>query len=332
MQVATGPTVGMEAVPVKETVLLFPFDKGQEATLRGKLLVLFRDTVETFKLRITAMVVLTSWAGFRLGAMQSGTRPFSLALLEALFGIGLVTCGASVLNEVIERHSDAKMLRTANRPLAAGRMGVLYGALLGVSCIACGSLWLVILANFLTGILTLLTAITYVALYTPLKRLTPLATFVGAFPGAMPPLLGWTAMRGKVEWPALALFAILFTWQIPHFMAIAWLYREDYRRARIRMLPVVHPDGRSTAQVALADLLLLLPISLLPYFLHVAGPWYFVAAIFLGLFYLLYTVRFFRAMHTPEAGASRNFARALLKASVVYLPLLLAALMLNATS
>ncbi|HET9087705.1 MAG TPA: protoheme IX farnesyltransferase, partial [Acidobacteriaceae bacterium] len=176
----------------------------------------------------------------------------------------------------------------------------------------------------------LLTAVMYVGIYTPLKRVTTLATFVGAFPGAMPPLIGWTAARGSIEWPAVALFAIVFVWQFPHFMAIAWLYREDYARAGIRMLPVVQPDGWSTATEALVYAILMIPVSLAPWYLHIAGRFYGVAACVLGLVYLAYTVRFTRI--TRASGSqSRLYARALLKASVIYLPLLLTVLMLNAT-
>jgi protoheme IX farnesyltransferase len=247
-----------------------------------------------------------------------------------LLGVALVTCGSSVLNQVFERRTDALMLRTSRRPLAAGRLGLVYGVLLGMATIISGSIWLACRANPVTGILTLLTAVTYVGIYTPLKRHTTLATFIGAFPGAMPPLIGWTAARGAIEWPAVALFAILFVWQFPHFMAIAWLYREDYGRAGIRMLPVVEPDGWSTAMEALIYAIIMIPVSLLPYFLHVDGRTYFLSAMILSLGYLLYTVRFFRIAYTSDASQSRRDARALLKASVIYLPLLLAVMMLNA--
>ncbi|MEO7005249.1 MAG: protoheme IX farnesyltransferase, partial [Acidobacteriaceae bacterium] len=181
----------------------------------------------------------------------------------------------------------------------------------------------------ITGTLTLLTAVMYCGIYTPLKRYTTLATFIGAFPGAMPPLIGWTAARGSIEWPAVALFAILFVWQFPHFMAIAWLYRDDYARAGIRMLPVVQPDGWSTVTEALVYAVLMIPISLVPYYLHIAGNFYFAAAILLGAVYLFYTVRFSRITRCSPS-ESRKLARALLKVSVIYLPLLLAVLMLNA--
>ena len=189
------------------------------------------DYRELFKVRVTTMVVITAWAGFYLGSMRSGITSVQTQLIETLLGMGLVSAGSSALNQAIERKSDAKMIRTANRPLPAGRIGLAHSIVLGMAAIIGGALWLTWSTNLLTGTLTLLTAFSYVAIYTPLKRYTTLATFIGAFPGAMPPLIGWVAARGVIEWPAVALFAILFVWQFPHFMAIAWLYREDYGRA-----------------------------------------------------------------------------------------------------
>jgi protoheme IX farnesyltransferase len=288
------------------------------------------DTVTLFKLRVTALVVMTAWAGFYLGEVQSGISSFNPALWDTLLGVALVSCGASALNQVMERRTDARMLRTAQRPMAAGRMSLGFGVLLGMAAIIAGSLWLLVTTNPVTGTLTLLTAVLYVGIYTPLKRFTTLATFIGAFPGAMPPLIGWTAARGAIEWPGVALFAILFIWQFPHFMAIAWLYREDYGRAGIRMLPVVEPDGWSTATEALIYAILMVPVSLVPYYLHLAGRFYWATALLLGLVYLAYTIRFTRITRSP-ASDSRRYARSLLKVSVIYLPLLLIVLMLNAT-
>jgi protoheme IX farnesyltransferase len=178
--------------------------------------------------------------------------------------------------------------------------------------------------------LALLTAFSYVAIYTPLKRVTAMATFIGAFPGAMGPLLGWTAARGRIEWQGVALFAILFVWQFPHFMAIAWLYRHDYARAGIRMLPVVQPDGWSTVAQAVVFAVAMIPVSLAPWRLGMAGGTYAVAALLLGLFYLAYTVRFGRILRAGSETESRMLARDLLKVSVIYLPLLLTALMVCA--
>jgi len=288
------------------------------------------DTISTFKLRVTTLVVITAWAGYYLGATRSGINSFNSTLLDTLIGVALVSCGASALNQAEERRTDALMNRTSKRPLAAGRLSLGYGVLIGMLAIMAGSLWLVARTNPITGTLTLLTAVTYVGIYTPLKRYTTMATFIGAFPGAMPPLIGWTAARGTIEWPAVALFAILFVWQFPHFMSIAWLYREDYARAGIRMLPVVQPDGWSTAAEALVYAVLMIPVSLVPYYLHMAGKTYWVSALLLGLLYLAYTMRFTRITKS-SASQSRLYARALLKVSVIYLPLLLAVLMLNAT-
>jgi protoheme IX farnesyltransferase len=283
-----------------------------------------------FKDRVTALVVMTAWAGFYLGSMQSGISSVQPGLLEALLGIGVVSAGSAALNECLERKQDRKMLRTANRPLASGRMSLAHGIIAGLGAIILGSVWLALTTNLITGTLTLITAFTYVAIYTPLKRRTTLATFIGAFPGAMPPLLGWTAARGQIEWPAVALFAILFVWQFPHFMAISWMYREDYGRAGIKMLPVVQPDGWSTVLEAVTYAVLMIPVSLAPVYLHVAGMYYAVTAGVLGLVYLAYTIRFGRITRARSAAESRMYARDLLKVSVTYLPLLLIVLMLNA--
>ena len=289
------------------------------------------DYQELFKVRVTSMVVVTAWAGFYLGSMRSGITSLHWGMLQSLLGIALVSCGASVMNQVIERKTDARMLRTAQRPLAAGRFSLLQGLVLGLACFAAGALVLAWFTNPATVVLTLLTGFLYVGVYTPLKRYTTLATFIGAFPGAMPPLLGWTAARGAIEWPAVALFAILFVWQFPHFMAISWLYREDYARAGIRMLPVVQPDGWSTVCEALFYAVLMIPVSVAPYYLHLTGPVYLAAALILGLGYLAYTIRFARITKALTAAESRGYARDLLRASVIYLPLLFAVMMLTAT-
>ena len=288
------------------------------------------DYAELFKSRVTAMVVLTAWAGFYLGSLQGGVSSMQPQLIAVLLGIGLVSAGAAALNEAIEFRSDARMGRTARRPMAAGRIGRVHGVVLALTVASAGTLLLLREANALTAALTLATAATYVLVYTPLKRVTTLATFIGAFPGAMPPLLGWVAARGRIEWPAVALFALLFVWQFPHFMAIAWLYREDYGRAGIRMLPVVQPDGTSTVIEAVTYAVLMVPVSLLPVVLHMAGIVYGVTALLLSLVYLGYTIRFGRITRASSKAESRMYARDLLKISVMYLPVLLIALMLSA--
>jgi protoheme IX farnesyltransferase len=222
------------------------------------------------------------------------------------------------------------MTRTADRPLASGRFSLAQGIAAGLGALGLGTWWLVLHTNLLTVSLALLTAFTYVAVYTPLKRVTTLATFIGAFPGAMGPVLGWTAARGRIEWPAVALFAILFVWQFPHFMSIAWLYRADYARAGIRMLPVVQPDGWSTVVEALFYAVLMIPVSLAPWWLGMTGPVYAVLATALGLVYLGYTIRFARILRARTEEESRMLARDLLKVSVLYLPLLFTTLMLCA--
>jgi protoheme IX farnesyltransferase len=222
------------------------------------------------------------------------------------------------------------MIRTAQRPLASGRFSLAAGILSGLGALTLGAVWLLLRTNLLTVALALLTAFCYVAIYTPLKRFTTLATFIGAFPGAMGPLLGWTAARPHIEWPAVALFAILFVWQFPHFMAISWLYRHDYARAGIRMLPVVQPDGWSTVAEALFFAFVMIPVSLAPWFLGVANAAYAVLAVLLGLLYLAYTIRFGGILRTKDDSESRMLARDLLKVSVLYLPLLFTTLMLCA--
>jgi protoheme IX farnesyltransferase len=280
--------------------------------------------------KVVALVLVTGWGGFYLGSMQSGITSMQRGLLDTLLGIGLVSAGAGALNEALERKIDARMKRTADRPMAAGRFSLPQGVVAGLAALAFGAIWLAHTTNLLTVALALLTAFTYVAIYTPLKRVTALATFIGAFPGAMGPMLGWTAARGQIEWPGVALFAILFVWQFPHFMSIAWLYRDDYARAGIRMLPVVQPDGLSTVAQALFFAVLMIPVSLAPWMLGMATLTYAALALALGLLYLAYTIRFARILRVKDEEESRRIARDLLKVSVLYLPLLFTALMLCA--
>jgi protoheme IX farnesyltransferase len=298
----------------------------------GATATLIHDLRELFKVKVVGLVLVTGWGGFYLGSMQSGITSFQGGLLDALLGIGLVSAGAGALNEAMERKIDARMMRTADRPLAAGRFSLPLGILAGLGALAIGAVWLALRTNLLTVALALLTAFSYVAIYTPLKRITTMATFIGAFPGAMGPMLGWTAARGRIEWPAVALFAILFVWQFPHFMAIAWLYRDDYARAGIRMLPVVQPDGWSTVAEALFFAIVMIPVSLTPWLLCMASLTYAVLATALGLFYLVYTIRFARILRAQTETESRSLARDLLKVSVLYLPLLFTTLMLCATA
>ncbi len=300
------------------------------ATVRPSL---FADYIALLKPRVSTMVVITAGAGFYLGSLQSGISPFHAGLVQAMVGIAAVTAGSSVLNQALERRSDAQMRRTASRPMAAGRISFPHGLLFGFAAIVLGTLYLVHVTNPLTGTLTLLTAAGYVGIYTPLKRITTLNTFVGAFPGALPPLIGWTAARGIIEWPGVALFAVLFVWQFPHFMAIGWLYRDDYREGGIRVTAAQQPiedAARSTVIQSIFYAVLMLPVSLWTTWLGVTGKPYAVAATLLGLVYLWYTLRFARILRSPGAPESRKLARDLLKISVIYLPLLLGAMILNA--
>jgi len=291
---------------------------------------LLRDYAELTKLRVTTLIVMTAWCGYFFGAHKAGVPWFCWGLFHALLGIGLVSGGTAALNEVIEREVDAHMRRTASRPLPSGRMSLIHATGVGLLATVGGSIYLTVLTNPLTGLLTFLTSVVYLAAYTPLKRISPICTFVGAFPGAMPGVLGWTAARGQLGWGTLVLFAILFVWQFPHFFSIAWLYREDYARGGVRMLPVVEQDGRSTARRILAYSAALIPVSALPSFLGMAGRVYLVGAVALGCALLYFGVRL-AFLSMPLASApSRMRARNVLQATVIYLPLLLALMMSNA--
>ncbi len=294
---------------------------------------LLSDYATLFKVRVSVMVIITAAAGLYLGDLRSGITPFHIGSLYDLLGIALVTCGSSALNQVLERRSDARMKRTANRPMVTGRIGLPHGLLLGFAAICLGTLALSLTSNLLTGTLTLLTSTGYVAIYTPLKRITSLNTFIGAFPGALPPLIGWTAARGVIEWPAVALFAILFVWQFPHFMAIGWMYRDDYRHGGIRLAATQQPiawAARMTVVQALFYAMVMVPVALWPFWLGIAGWPYAIAATLLSLGYLWFTLRFAAILRAPAAPESRVAARNLLRASILYLPLLLAALLVNA--
>ena len=309
-----------------------------------------RDYAELFKVRVSVMVIITAGAGIYLGCLRSGISPLNLGAIKALLGITAVTCGSSALNQVLERKTDRLMHRTQDRPMAAGRIGLAHGLLVGFLLTFVGSLYLALAVNPLTGTLTLLTAVGYVAIYTPLKRVSPINTFIGAFPGALPPLIGWTAARGIIEWPAVALFAILFVWQFPHFMAIGWMHRTDYARAGIRLTATGEDQryaARSGGVQSVFYAVVMIAAALWPCALGIAGVPYAIAAVVFSLGYLGYAFRFARsafrddipAQLTPATGdqygedaarVSLMPARHLLRASVIYLPLLLAALMLDA--
>lgn len=299
------------------------------STFRDRASSLFQDYAELTKLRVTSLIVMTAWCGYFFAAHKAGVSWLSFKLLHALFGIGLVSSGTAALNEVMEYDIDAHMRRTAARPIPAGRMSLAHATLVGAMAAIGGSIYLSVFTNPLTGLLTFLTSVVYLAAYTPLKRISPICTFVGAFPGAMPGVLGWTAVRGQLEWGTLVLFAILFIWQFPHFFSIAWLYREDYAKGGVRMLPVVEDDGRSTARRILAYSVALIPISVLPSFMGMAGKIYLTGAIILGIGLLYFGARL-AFLNLPLVSAqSKLRARHVLQATVIYLPILFALMMGN---
>src|SRR5713101_407553 len=298
---------------------------------RNAALTLLRDYAELTKLRVTTLIIMTAWCGYYFGARRSGVSSLSWGLFHALLGIGLISGGTAALNEVMEWETDSRMRRTAQRPIPAGRFSLMHGTLVGALMMFGGALYLGLTLNPLTALLALATSGVYLAAYTPLKKVHPICTFVGAFPGAMPGVLGWTAARGHLEWGTLILFAILFVWQFPHFFSIAWLYREDYASGGIRMLPVVEEDGRSTARRIVAYSLILIPLSLLPSFFGMAGKIYLVGAIVLGvaLFYFGARLAFLKLpVNSPR---SKMLARHVLQATVVYLPLLFVLMMGNSS-
>jgi heme o synthase len=290
---------------------------------------LLGDYFQLFKVRVTSLVVITAWTGFYMGAAKSGVSSLTWTLLNALLGIGATCAGSAALNEVLEHKVDALMRRTRNRPLPAGRMNLATGLTAGILTTLLGPIYLSLTTNVLTGVLALATAVTYLAFYTPLKRISPISTFVGAFPGAMPPLLGWTAVRGKLEIEAIFLFLIVFFWQFPHFQAIAWMYREDYEAAGIKMLPVVDQAGHSVIRQMLTYCSTLISVSLVPTLLRMTGKIYLFGALVLGLGFLWFVFRLARTKLPTTSPDSRLFARQLLQASVIYLPLLFALMMLN---
>ena len=275
--------------------------------------------LELTKPRITFLIVLTSAAGFCLGS--PGAVDYAL-LTHAMIGIALLSSGIATINQFMERDLDALMRRTEKRPLPTGRLLPFEALWFGLALTLTAEVYLASFVNLLTAALGLTIIAGYLLLYTPLKTRTTLSTVVGAFPGAMPPLIGWAAARGQVGIAAWVLFAILFLWQFPHFLAIAWMYREDYGRAGILMLPVVEPEGRVTGQQIVAFTIMLIPVSLLPAVMGISGRVYLVAAIVLGLLFLVSSVR-------AALSKSNQHARQLLLASVLYLPLLFGVMVLN---
>jgi protoheme IX farnesyltransferase len=268
------------------------------------------DYVELIKPRLVVMILITTAAGFYLGAQQTVDW---LLCLHTLVGAGLTAAGVLGLNQYLERDVDAQMKRTQERPLPGGRMHPLTALLIGAILTGGGMLYLTISVNMLSGFVISLIVVSYLFLYTPLKRKTSLCTLIGAVPGALPPVVGWVAARGTLTGEAWVLFAILFFWQLPHSLAIAYIYREDYAKAGFRLLPVIHPDGASTCRQIVINCIALLGIGLLPALYNVAGSIYFFMALVSGVAFLAFGIYLARTR-------SIKAARYLLYASLLYLP------------
>jgi protoheme IX farnesyltransferase len=270
------------------------------------------DYVALTKPRVNLLVLVTTTIGFHLGNV--GRTDLAL-VFHTVVGTFLVASGAAAFNQVLERDVDARMRRTMARPLPGGRVSARDAALFATALSIAGILELGFGANWLAATVALITLASYALVYTPLKRVTSLATIIGAVPGALPPVIGWAASRGSLGLEAWVLFAIVFVWQMPHVLAVSWLYREDYARGGIRVLPVEDPNGRSTAFQMVNYAAALVPVSLMPTVVGIAGRTYLAGAIILSIALLAMTIRFARN-RTPE-GARRLFA-----ASLVYLPVL----------
>jgi protoheme IX farnesyltransferase len=277
------------------------------------------DFAELGKPRVVVMVLITTFVGFYLGSR--GTTDL-LRVLPTLVGTGLAAAGTLALNQFLERDLDAKMERTRRRPLPEGRLQPADALVFGVVTTVAGLLYLTVAVNGLSGAVTAATSVSYLFLYTPLKRKTPLCSVVGAVPGALPPVTGWVAAHNALGVEAAILFAILFLWQLPHSLAIARMYRDDYARAGIRVLPVVEPDAKSTGRQIVSNCLALLLVGLLPSFVGLAGPVYFLSALVLGGMFLAYGIAFARLRTIGSA-------RQLLLASLLYLPALLIVMALD---
>jgi heme o synthase len=274
------------------------------------------------KPEVNLLVLIATGVGFDVG----WRGPFRLLpLVNTLVGTLLVASGTATLNQYLERSFDGQMRRTAQRPLPAGRLPSAEALMCGLILSVAGAIYLAVTTNILASILALATLVSYLAIYTPLKRRTAWCMFVGAFPGAMPPLIGWAAARGSLGSEAWLLYGILFLWQFPHFLSIAWMYREDYARAGYHMLPANEKASRSMAWQIVISSLLLLPISLAPAWSGVAGPVYLYGALALGLAFAAYGLGL-------AASPSRPLARRVLLASIVYLPLVLGLMMIDKKS
>ena len=277
------------------------------------------DFVELAKPRMNFLVLITTAVGYYMAVRHSFEW---LKLVHTLLGTAATAAGASALNQWWEKTYDARMHRTANRPLPSRRLAPEEALIFGLTTGIAGTTYLALAVNTLTASLGTLTLLSYVLIYTPLKRHTSLCTLVGAIPGAVPPAMGWTAVHGTLSQEAWALFAILFLWQIPHFLAIAIIYRDDYAAAGFKMLPVVQGNAALTGRQILIYSIALIPASLLPFVIGMSGATYLALAIFLDIVFFSYATSAAKAARRPEA-------RQLFLASIVYLPLLLAAMMMN---
>ena len=264
------------------------------------------DFVELTKPRITFLVLVTTAVGYALGVGASFHPAVFVALLV---GTALVSGGASALNQWAERDADARMTRTASRPLPSGRLAPADALVFGLAISALGLVVLAGAVNRLSATLALVSISSYVLAYTPLKRVTSLCTVVGAVPGAIPPMIGWAAARGSLDREAWALFAVLFLWQLPHFLSIAWIYRDDYARAGFPMLPVIEPDGMSTGRQSIVYAAALVPLSLAPTLIGLAGRLYFAGALVLGLAFLYLAFRFARSRSVRPSSVARSCSR-----------------------
>jgi protoheme IX farnesyltransferase len=274
------------------------------------------DYTEIAKLRISLMVLMTVSVGYILALQEAASY---VPLLHACLGVSLSAIGASAVNQWIERKTDGRMRRTMNRALPAQRLAPAEVLTLGLICAIVGSGYLLMTVNVMTAAMTFLTFVLYAFVYTPLKRVTSLCTAVGAIPGAMPPVLGWLAAGGQLDWMAFSLFGVLFLWQFPHFLAIAWMYKDDYCAAGLRMLPAGKSMPHVTGLLAVCYALGLIPVSLLPTYFGGAGLVYATVAVILGIAYLVASIGF-------AWDETRASARRVLLTSLVYLPLLLAVL------
>jgi protoheme IX farnesyltransferase len=279
----------------------------------------FQRYLQLTKPRITLLIVISTAVGYCFGI---GSHLDLFTLFNALLGTALMASGSATLNQWYERDVDSKMNRTRERPIPAGTIQARHALYFGVALSILGVIDLWSFTNVKAAALSLLTSFGYLFIYTPLKRIGPICTTIGAIPGAMPPLIGFAAASGHLTLEAWILFGILFLWQFPHFHAIAWMYREDYERGDVKMLAVVEPDGKALSRQVMVTLLLLIPVTLAPTFVHMAGKVYFVAALVLGMAFLYFGIQICK---------ERTFARArrLLLASVIYVPLLFAFLVFD---